>query len=148
MGKSVFAWEVDGSAICVLNEEKALDSYVRGLVKIMESPDGEEPVAKIGGYWFYIGTGDWADYLLMKSKQQIASDIIESLEELGETERSYYIFVLEEAAPSPVFHIPVVDRNGAKATVPVKGMFKNEKEAASWAAENLDGIVIPEDDKE
>lgn len=148
MTKSVFAWEVDGSAICVLNEEKVLDSYARGLIGIMESPDGEEPVAKIGEYWFYIGTGNWADYLSRKSKQQIASDIIEILEELGETERSYYIFVLEEAAPSPVFRIPVVDRDGAKATVRVKGMFKNEKEAAAWAAENLDGIAVPEDDKE
>lgn len=148
MSKTVFAWEVYGGAICVLNEEKVLDSYARGLVKIMESPDGEEPVAKIGEYWFYIGTGNWADYLSRKSKPQIAADIIESLEELGETERSYYIFVLEEAAPSPTFHIPVVDRDGAKATVPIKGMFRNEKEAASWAAENLGGIVIPEDDKE
>ena len=75
MSKSVFEWEVYGGAICVLNEEKVLDSYVRGLVKIMESPDGEEPVAKIGGYWFYIGTGNWADYLLSKSKQQIAAEM-------------------------------------------------------------------------
>lgn len=132
-----------------LTSEMVTFGMENDVIRFIQSPHGDEPVAQIGDYWFYFASnfydGDMTveEYIQNTPRDEIVKEIIDATNGLSDTERDYYYAVLEEEMAKTTYYVPVV--YSMYGRVEVRGNFKNPEEAVQWAADHKNDLPLPND---
>lgn len=91
----------------MITEKMILAGIAAGVVKLIDSPNDNEPACQIGDHWLYYAGSEGAgltstEYVANVPIEDIAAEIVEALEGIrddldGEDEYGYYEAVLREA---------------------------------------------------
>lgn len=134
-----------------LTSEMVTFGIENDVIRFIQSPHGDEPVAQIGEYWFYFASsfysndhGDMTveEYIQNTPRDEIVKEIIDATNGLSDTERDYYYAVLEEEMAKTTYYVPVV--YSMYGRVKVRGNFKNPEEAVQWADDHKNDLPLPD----